>query len=93
MAPGKESRGARQARPGHDPDGGRVSPKTISRPTVVELKQAIYKHHGWRRAAGESMSARVNVLYEVTADHRKSCFVATPRAVPERSRTSSKKEG
>lgn len=56
-----------------------IAPRRIAAGNMVELKAAIYRHHGWVRKAGESMSARIKELYEVTANHRANQFVATPK--------------
>ncbi len=56
-----------------------IAPRRIAAGNMVELKAAIYRHHGWVRKAGESMSARIKELYEVTANHRAKQFVATPK--------------
>lgn len=57
-----------------------IALRRITARSMVELKAAIYRHHGWVRETGESMSARVKELYEVTADHKGNRFVATPKA-------------
>lgn len=59
-----------------------VTAKWIAAGSMLELKAAIYKYHGWQRKAGESMSARISTLYDVTADHRAGKFVAVPKAAP-----------
>lgn len=59
-----------------------VTPKRITRATLVELLDAIYTHHGWRRAPGESMSARAAEIYDLAADMRGGLYVATPKANP-----------
>jgi hypothetical protein len=53
--------------------------KTFRAKTMVELKAAIYAHHGWRRVYGENMSARIKALYDVTADHQRNQLVARPK--------------
>ncbi|MDH0740924.1 hypothetical protein [Stenotrophomonas maltophilia] len=58
-----------------------VRPRPIARATALELLQAIYQHHGWRRAEGESMVARVQALYTVSAEPGRNRYVATPKAV------------
>lgn len=59
-------------------------PAVISRRTMVELKKAIYAHHGWQRAAGESMTARIVELYTIWPDHATGMWAATPKnAAPE----------
>lgn len=56
-----------------------VHPRPIARTTALELLQAIYKRHGWRRAEGESMVARVQALYTVSAEPGRNRYVATPK--------------
>lgn len=46
---------------------------------MVELLAKIYAAEGWRRKAGESRTARVKPLYDVTIDHRRGQFVAAPK--------------
>ncbi|MCC8799094.1 hypothetical protein [Xanthomonas euvesicatoria] len=58
-----------------------VRPRPIARATALDLLQAIYRHHGWRRAEGESMVARVQALYTVSAEPGRNRYVATPKAV------------
>jgi hypothetical protein len=53
--------------------------RTIRRKTMVELKQAIYDAHGWRRKPGESMATRIKPLYDVYVDHNKGDIVAVPK--------------
>lgn len=48
--------------------------------TAIELKAKIYDHHGWQRARGESMSARIAELYDVSLDHCAGDFVARLKA-------------
>lgn len=57
--------------------------QTIRRKTMVELLAAIYEARGWKRKAGESRTARVKPLYDVTVDHRRGDFVATPKRPPQ----------
>ena len=51
--------------------------RTIRKRTMVELKQAIYDDRGWKRKAGENMSARIKPLYDVRVDHQRGEIVAT----------------
>lgn len=57
-----------------------VKPRIIKRQTMVELLGAVYEHHGWKRAEGESRATRVQALYEITADVAKDRFIAKPKA-------------
>lgn len=56
-----------------------VAPKKMARTVALDLMHAVYEHHGWKRAEGESMTARVNALYDVTLDAGRNRFVATPK--------------
>lgn len=56
-----------------------VAPRFIARPTALELLQAVYQHHGWRREEGESMVRRVHELYDVSAEPGRNRYVATPK--------------
>lgn len=56
-----------------------VRPRPIARATALELLQAVYQRHGWRRAEGESMVARVQALYTVSAEPGRNRYVATPK--------------
>lgn len=56
-----------------------VAPRFMARPTALELLQAVYQHHGWRREEGESMVRRVHELYDVSADPGRKRYVATPK--------------
>lgn len=58
-----------------------VRPRPIARATALELLLAIYQQHGWRRAEGESMVARVQTLYTVSAEPGRNRYVATPKPV------------
>lgn len=57
-----------------------VKPKVIKRRVMVELLGAVYDHHGWKRVEGESRPARVQELYDITADMGKNLFIATPKS-------------
>lgn len=59
----------------HEP----VAPKKIERAVALDLLHAVYKHHGWKRAEGESMTARVHAVYDVTLDARRNRYLATPK--------------
>jgi hypothetical protein len=59
-----------------------VKPRTIARPTALELLQAVYRHHGWSRQEGESMVSRVHALYDVSAEPGRNRYVATPKTRP-----------
>jgi len=59
-----------------------VAPRFIARPTALELLQAVYQHHGWRREEGESMVRRVHELYDVSAEPGRNRHVATPKTPP-----------
>lgn len=48
--------------------------------TMVELLAKVYKHEGWTRKAGESRTARIKPLYDVTIDHKRGVFVAKRKA-------------
>ena len=50
----------------------------ITARTMVELLAKVYAKHGWTRVAGESRTKRVGELYDVTADHQRGLFIATP---------------
>jgi hypothetical protein len=54
-------------------------PMRIERATPLVLLQAIYRHHGWKRAEGESMVDRVNAMYVITAEPHRNRFLATPK--------------
>ena len=56
-----------------------VAPRSIARSTGVGLLHAIYRHHGWRRAEGESMVTRVNELYTIVAEPGLNRHLATPK--------------
>lgn len=56
-----------------------VAPKKMARAVALDLMHAVYEHHGWKRAEGESMTARVHALYDVTMDAGRNRFVATPK--------------
>ncbi|WP_414498627.1 hypothetical protein [Stenotrophomonas maltophilia] len=56
-----------------------VAPKKMARAVALDLMQAVYEHHGWKRAEGESMTARVHAIYDVTLDAGRNRFVATPK--------------
>lgn len=56
-----------------------VAPKKMARAVALDLMHAVYEHHGWKRAEGESMTARVNSLYDVTLEAGRNRFVATPK--------------
>jgi len=56
-----------------------VAPKKMARAVALDLMHAVYEHHGWNRAEGESMTARVHALYDVTLDAGRNRFVATPK--------------
>lgn len=53
--------------------------KVIRRRTPIELMEAVYAAEGWERAEGESRTARVRELYDLTVDHRTDFYVATPK--------------
>ncbi|MCI1050020.1 hypothetical protein MOQ50_11050 [Stenotrophomonas maltophilia] len=61
------------------PVGEPVAPKKMARAVALDLMHAVYEHHGWKRAEGESMTARVHALYDVTLDASRNRFVATPK--------------
>lgn len=52
--------------------------KVIRQQTMVELLDAIYRHHGWKRQEGESRAKRVQSLYKITADVSNNRYIATP---------------
>lgn len=54
--------------------------RTFRARTMIELKQAIYDAHGWKRKAGESVGGRLKPLYDFRADHQANLIIATPRA-------------
>lgn len=56
-----------------------VAPKKMARAVALDLIHAVYEHHGWKRAEGESMTARVHALYDVVMDAGRNRFVATPK--------------
>lgn len=59
-----------------------VLPKRHTAGSMIELKAAIYAHHGWTRKPGESQSARISTIYTVDADNKAGKFIATPKAQP-----------
>ena len=56
-----------------------VAPKKMERAVALDLLHAVYKHHGWKRAEGESMAARVHAIYNVTLDAGRNRYVAIPK--------------
>ncbi|MEN1996859.1 hypothetical protein [Stenotrophomonas bentonitica] len=56
-----------------------VAPKKMERAVALDLLHAVYKHHGWKRAEGESMTARVHEIYNVTLDAGRNRYVAIPK--------------
>ncbi|MBK0011100.1 hypothetical protein [Stenotrophomonas sp. S41] len=56
-----------------------VAPKKMARAVALDLMHAVYEHHGWKRAEGESMTARVHGLYDLVLDAGRNRFVATPK--------------
>lgn len=54
--------------------------KKIKCKTMVELKAAIYDDNNWKREAGESMAARINLLYDIGVDMKHNVFVATRKS-------------
>lgn len=56
-----------------------VAPKKMERAVALDLLHAVYKRHGWKRAEGESMTARVHAIYDVALDAGRNRFVATPK--------------
>ncbi|UXF74612.1 hypothetical protein K7574_21195 (plasmid) [Stenotrophomonas maltophilia] len=59
-----------------------VATRTIARSTALQLLHAVYRHHGWCRAGGESMVGRVHALYDVTAEPGRNRYVARPKTSP-----------
>ncbi len=56
-----------------------VAPKKMERAVALDLLHSVYKHHGWKRSEGESMTARVHAMYDVKLDAGRNRFVATPK--------------
>jgi len=53
--------------------------RTLERTTMVELLDAVYRYHGWKRNFGESRVQRVKEKYKLSVDYSKNRFIATPK--------------
>ena len=56
---------------------------TVQAKSLVELRAAIYKKEGWKRAAGESQNARIVAAYNIVSDPKANRLIATKRSEAE----------